>query len=101
MNFVALVVLYFSFFSALCQSRPTDINEILKSGNGHSIKTAYKVMTIEQEYKLLRYLKLKPLFQKLIIIDGYFFDAITTNSKIIYFKLITKQLPNKTSQQVI
>jgi len=57
MKLITPLILYLSFFLALYQTQPTDIDEILKSGNGQSIKTAYKVMSVEQDYKLLRYLK--------------------------------------------
>ena len=84
----------FIFFSAFSLNPPTDIIKIMNSGDGKSIKTAYVVNSVEEEYDLLTHLKLKSIMQKLIIKDGYFYDAITTNSKVIFFKLKTKKLPN-------
>lgn len=77
------------------QDIPKDINRILNSGNGRSIKTAFKVNNVDEEYDLLRYFKLVSISQKLIIIDGYFYDAIQTKSNTIYFKIIKRQLPTK------
>jgi hypothetical protein len=82
-------------------NQPTDIDRIMKSGNGQSIKTAYKVNSIAEEYNVLRYLKLKPVFQKTHIKEGVFYDEITTKSGIIYFKVIAKKLIPKNLPQVI
>ena len=88
------ILFLFIFFSAFSLNPPTDIIKIMNSGDGKSIKTAYVVNSVEEEYDLLTHLKLKSIMQKLIIKDGYFYDAITTNSKVIFFKLKTKKLPN-------
>lgn len=80
---------------------PIDIIKILKSGDGKSIKTAYKVNNIDEEYDVLKHLKLTAIQQKLHIIDGYFIDEITTKSKTIYFKIIEKKLPTKKSKLII
>ena len=74
---------------------PIDIVKIMKSGNGQSIETAYKVYSVDQEYELLHYLKLKPVMQKLHIKVGDFYDAITTTTKTVYFKIIKKSGLNK------
>ena len=74
---------------------PVDIDKILKSGNGLSIETAFQVNTVDEEYDLLRYMKLTPILQKLQIKDGYFYDAIQTQTNIVYFKIIKRQLPKK------
>lgn len=73
----------------------------MKTGDGQSIKTAYKVNSVDEEYDVLRYLKLKPIMQKLYMKDGNFYDAITTKSKTIYFKIVTKKISNKNLPQVI
>lgn len=96
-----IILFLFIIVSSFGSNPPTDINKILKSGNGLSIKTAYEVNSLNEEYDLISHLKLKPIMQKLIIKDGYFYDAITTNSRIIYFKLKTKKLPNKSLPQII
>lgn len=83
------------------QDIPKDINRILNSGNGRSIKTAFKVNNVDEEYDLLRYFKLVSISQKLIIIDGYFYDAIQTKSNTIYFKIIKRQLPTKVKTTAI
>lgn len=83
------------------QDIPKDINRILNSGNGRSIETAFKVNNVDEEYDLLRYFKLVSISQKLIIIDGYFYDAIQTKSNTIYFKIIKRQLPTKVKTTAI
>lgn len=87
-----IVLLLLASVSVFCQNTPTDVFRILKSGNGLSIKSAYEVDRVEEEYDLLGYLKLKPILQKLVIIDGFFYDAITTNSRVVYFKLRAKKI---------
>ena len=83
------------------QDIPKDINRILNSGNRRSIETAFKVNNVDEEYDLLRYFKLVSISQKLIIIDGYFYDAIQTKSNTIYFKIIKRQLPTKVKTTAI
>lgn len=79
--------------AALSITPPSEIGKILASGNGRTIETAFKVNTVDEEYDVLQYLKLVSLNQKLIVRDGYFYDAIQTKNKIIYFKIIKRQLP--------
>jgi hypothetical protein len=95
-----LFLLLFSY-SLLSIASPIDIGSILKTGDGKSLKTAYKVNSVNEEYDVLRYLNLKPIMQKLYIKDGVFYDEITTNSKTIFFKVINKKLQSKIIPQII
>ncbi|MBN1695274.1 DUF4919 domain-containing protein [candidate division WOR-3 bacterium] len=53
------------------------INSIYFSGDGKSVKTAFIVMEISEEYDLLNWLQLKPPFElSPRIKDGYSFDII-------------------------
>lgn len=74
---------------------PVDVKKILNSGDGKSINTAYKVNNVEEEYDVLKHLKVTSTQQKLHIVDGYFIDEITIKSKTIFFKIIEKKLPTK------
>jgi G3E family GTPase len=79
-------------FTALAnpdQEVPKDIIRIIKSGNGRSIETAFEVYTVEEEFKLLRFLKLTPIMQKFDIKDGVFYDSFKTDSRTIYFKVLS------------
>lgn len=89
-------ILFLISTSAFCILPPIEIFRILKSGNGKSLKSAYVVNSVQEEYDFLDYLKVNIKMQKLIIIDGYFYDAITTNSKVIYFRQKSKKLQEKT-----
>ncbi|WP_281638111.1 hypothetical protein [Flavobacterium marginilacus] len=73
------------------QDTPKDIIRIMHSGNGRSIETAFEVYTIDEEYKLLRFLKLTPIIQKLDIKDGVFYDSFKIDSRTVYFKVLSKQ----------
>ncbi|MDQ5930664.1 MAG: hypothetical protein QG594_2452 [Bacteroidota bacterium] len=77
-------------FATLEQDVPKEIVRIMKSGNGCSIETAFEVYTIEEEYKLLRFLKLTPIIQKLEVKDGVFYDSFKIDSRTIYFKMLSK-----------
>jgi hypothetical protein len=52
------------------------LKSIYFSGDGKSIKTAFIVIEVSEEYDLLNWLRLKLLRQSLIIKDGYSFDII-------------------------
>ncbi|MDR7211427.1 hypothetical protein [Flavobacterium piscis] len=73
------------------QDIPKDIIRIMKSGNGRSIETAFEVYTIDEEYKMLHFLKLTPIMQKLQIENGVFYDSFKIDSRTIYFKVLSKQ----------
>lgn len=90
-TFTALLMLY--ALAALSITPPIETSKILASGNGCIMELAFKVNTVDEEYDVLRHLKLVSLNQKLIVRDGYFYDAIQTKNKIIYFKIIKRQLP--------
>jgi hypothetical protein len=82
------------------QEVPKDIIRIMKSGNGRSIETAFEVYTVEEEYKLLRFLKLTPIMQKLDIKDGVFYDSFKIDSRTIYFKVLSKSKTNPKTHQI-
>lgn len=92
-----VLILVFVLFNWLSFSAnpPIDIQAILKSGNGKTIQTAYEVNSVDEEYVVLDFLKLKSIGQKLFIKDGFFIDAIQTSTKTIYFKIIEKKLIRK------
>jgi len=52
------------------------MNSIYFSGDGKSVKTAFIVMEVSEEYDLLNWLNLTQSEQSLIIKDGYRFDII-------------------------
>ena len=98
-----LLILSFMLHSLVTpkQDIPKDIILIMNSGNGRSIETAFEVYTIDEEYKMLRFLKLTPIIQKLDIKDGYFYDAVQTKNNTIYFKIIKRQLPKKAKTKAL
>jgi uncharacterized phage-associated protein len=68
------------------------VASILKSGTGKSPETAYKVISISEEYMALLYLELSATEQSLIEENGRFYDLITAkdlNGKTheIYFDI--------------
>ena len=95
MKILFILSLAFNSLFSIYANPQIDIKKILVTGDGKSIETANKVNSVNEQYLLLDYLKLKSLSQKLIIKDGFFIDAIHTNSKIIYFKIIDKKLLKK------
>jgi hypothetical protein len=88
-----LLIFFFMLHSFVTpkQDVPKDIIRIMHSGNGRSIETAFEVYTIDEEYKMLRFLKLTPIIQKLDIKDGIFYDSFKIDSITIYFKVLSKQ----------
>jgi hypothetical protein len=78
------------------QDPPKDIIRIMNSGDGRSIETAYEVYSIDEEYKLLRYLKLTPIIQKLQIENGVFYDSFKIDSRTMYFKVLSKKSSSET-----
>ncbi len=101
MKSIIILVLALNSFMAFSNNPPADVIKIMKSGDGKTIETAYKVNSVNEEYDLLRYLKLKPVMHKLYIKNGDFYDAIKTNSKTIYFKLIKKAKVNNRTQIIV
>jgi hypothetical protein len=95
-----ILFLLFSI-TVFAKKPPADIHKIMNSGNGRSIETAFKVNNVDEEYDLLRYLKLVSIYQKLIIIDGYFYDAVQTKNNTIYFKIIKRQLHKKAKTKAL
>ncbi len=89
-----ILLLSLKMLASPTQDIPKDIIRILNSGNGQSFETAFEVYTIDEEYKLLRFLKLTPIIQKLDIRDGVFYDTFKIDTKTIYFKLLSKSKLN-------
>lgn len=56
------------------------IDSILKSGDGHSPATAYRVVTLSEEYALLMLLKLDNKGQALIEADGHSYDRFEVSA---------------------
>ncbi len=74
--------------SALVFSNPPEsIAQILNSGDGKSCNTAFKVSSIEEEYQVLKYLKLNPRMQMLILFEGQYYDALMVGESVVYFKI--------------
>lgn len=88
-------------FATLNQDGPKEIIKLMQSVNGRCIETAFKVYTVEEEYKLLRFLKLTPIIQKLDIKDGVFYDSFKIDSRTIYFKVLSKTKKNKPENKSI
>ena len=69
------------------------LNSIKGSADGKTKETAFEVISINEEYGLIRSLKLRPISQSLINDKGHSYDAITvidpeTNKEsIIYFNI--------------
>ncbi len=99
-KFIITIVAFYSLVG-FSFNPPTDVDKILNSGDGKTITTAYKVNSVEEEYDLLRHLKLKPIMQKLYIKEGDYYDAILTNSGTLYFKIVIKKIFNKNVPLVI
>ena len=101
MKKIICIIIIFNSIFLFGKNPPAEIQRIINSGNGQSIKTAYQVYSIDEEYELMRYLNLKPVMQKLYIEDGIFYDALITNTKTIYFKLIKNKKINKTRKLIV
>jgi hypothetical protein len=68
------------------------IKSVMSSGDGKSAKTAYHVINISEEYRVLEYLELEILEQNLLEVSGHSFDKITAKdadgkTKDIYFNI--------------
>ena len=69
------------------------LNSIKSSGDGKSAATAFEVISINEEYGLIRALGLRPIKQALLSDKGHSYDAITviepqTNQEsILYFNI--------------
>ena len=91
MKIIIVLLLVSNSMFAYFNTPPTNIEKILNSGNGQSIQTAYKVYSVDEEYDLLKYLKLTAIMQTLHVKDGNFYDAIKTSNKTVYFKIVNKK----------
>lgn len=63
---------------------------ILESGDGLSKSTAYRIISISEEYHVLGYLKIKQKLQNLITDEGHYYDVFTledSDQKEIYFNI--------------
>ena len=69
------------------------LNSIKNGNDGLSAKSPFKVITVDEEYTMLRFLGYKVMSQSLNHIDGHTFDVFTaadnkTNEKVtIYFNI--------------
>lgn len=69
------------------------LNSIKSKGDGKSPATAFEVISINEEYGLLRSIGLKPIRQALVEEKGHLFDALTvvdpqTNQQhVVYFNV--------------
>ena len=53
------------------------INSIMASGDGKTVETAFAVIAIDEEYRVLNMLGLRKTRQALVAKDGHKFDALT------------------------
>ena len=83
----------------VAQNQPKNILRIINSGDGKTLETAYQVYSLGEEYEFLRYFKLKTIMNSLLVKDGIYYDAVKTNKKTIYFKVITKTTNAKPNYQ--
>jgi hypothetical protein len=69
------------------------LNSIKSKGDGKAMDTAFYVISINEEYGLMRSLEMRPIKQALLQDKGHFFDAITvvdtqTNQQsMVYFNV--------------
>jgi hypothetical protein len=88
------IILFFLLSLSVCSTfasnPPERILKILDTGDEKPAKKAYKVYSIQEEYDVLEYLKIKPEQQMLIIIDGQFYDVFKAGNKEIYFQIVDK-----------
>ena len=63
---------------------------ILKSGDGKSPETAYKVYSTSEEYQLLIFLEKTPSSQALKRLDNKLFDVFQVEGEMIWFTIIKK-----------
>ena len=69
------------------------LNSIKSKGDGKSTSTAFEVISINEEYGLVRSIGQRPIHQSLVQEKGHFFDALTvvdpqTNQQsVIYFNV--------------
>lgn len=53
------------------------VDSILQHGDGRSFETAFDVISVAEEYSLLRIMRLEPVDQRLMSNDGHQFDVFT------------------------
>ena len=74
------------------------MDSVLRSGDGHSYATAFKVISVDEEYSLLWMLQLEVINQSLESHDGSQFDVMRVKSGksdqefVLYFNV---DLPKK------
>lgn len=74
------------------------LDSVLRSGDGHDYATAFKVISVDEEYSLLRVLQLEVTNQSLESHDGSQFDVMSVKSAksgqehVLYFNV---DLPKK------
>lgn len=94
-NFIKMKKLLLILGIAILQLASTnpspEIKEILNSGDGTSYETAFVVESIEDEYRLLKYLGKQAISQMLVIENGEFYDILKTKEGFMIFKFKEKQ----------
>ncbi|MDA3819672.1 MAG: DUF4919 domain-containing protein [Candidatus Delongbacteria bacterium] len=68
------------------------IKSILQSGDGTSAASAYIIINVSEEYRVIEYLDMKMQSQKLITKNGHYFDLMdvkdsTGNKSSVYFNI--------------
>jgi hypothetical protein len=68
------------------------MRSILASGNGREVKTAFVVISVEEEYAVLRHYRLASGLQSLVTVGGHSYDVLTaqtdTNEEAtVYFNI--------------
>jgi hypothetical protein len=56
------------------------MKSILASGDGRTVKTAFVVISVEEEYAVLRHYRLAPGEQSLATADGHSYDVLTART---------------------
>lgn len=69
------------------------LNSIKSSVDGKSPQTAFEVISVNEEYGLIRSLNLRPIGQALAMDNGHFYDAMkvvdpqTNQESTLYFNI--------------
>jgi hypothetical protein len=87
---IATLLIAIFFSQGLANEPSIRISEILKSGDGKTPETAYIVYSIDEEYRLLTYLGMKPEMQMLSVFEGQYYDILVVEENHIFFKLVRK-----------
>lgn len=81
------------------------LDSVLKSGDGNSPETAYKVIAVSEEYAVMKHLGLRVAMQDLVKIEGHSYDLLEGTdaegrSRPVFFNIdpVMKALDKKFSQ---